>query len=113
MNNRTRGIVESNTVIWTTDYARDTFSNGLSDCGAIYTYKFHDRLIIRDNLISGFNGWKMSVGIYIDGYASNIKVYGNVVLNSGDSQSIRLYNDYSPNTGVEARNNLLMYNVVK
>lgn len=108
------GIVEHNEFGWSEDYLNNRNQYALMDCGAIYTYCRNARLIIRDNYVYNYQGMsEASSGIYIDGYAENVKVYRNTVVNC-KTTSIRFYrNENDVNLKYRrANNNLCAYNLV-
>lgn len=73
-------IIERNVIEYSDEYANNEFH--LGDCGAIYAYREASLLIVRDNIVLNYRGQSYTIGIYMDGYISNAKVYRNLIINT-------------------------------
>ena len=85
----------------------------LMDSGAIYTWTQNDEVIIRYNYIHDYTGAGDNRGIFCDDGANNLKLYGNVVLNTPNCYSIdsRMGKDQKEGFTNNA-NNFMAHNVV-
>ena len=108
------GIIEKNQMYFTPDYLKRRKGNVLMDSGAIYTWTQNDGVIIRYNYIHDYEGLGDNRGIFCDDGASNLKIYGNVILNTPNSYCIdlRSINDNAEGF-LNNANNLIAYNVVE
>lgn len=107
------GIIENNEIYYTADYFKNKQKYTIMDSGAIQLATQHDGTIIRYNYIHDYEGMKDNRGIFCDEGARNLKIYGNVILNTPNCYSIdsrrvnRGEQDSLNNTG-----NVVMYNIV-
>lgn len=108
-----KGIVERNELFFSSKYFSEVWKRMLMDSGAIYTWTQNDEVIIRNNYIHDYSGAGDNRGIFCDDGASNLKIYGNVLLNipncySIDSRKVKdSHKEYLCNA-----NNLIAYNIV-
>lgn len=86
--NYSGGIIEHNEIYFTPTYFADAWKHMLMDSGAIYTWTQNDNVIIRYNYIHDYTGSGDNRGIFCDDGANNLKIYGNVVLNTPNCYSI-------------------------
>lgn len=84
------GIVEYNDISYSTDFLENRKFNTLMDAGAIYLWTQNDEAVIRFNHIYNYKGRHSYRGIFCDDGTMNAKVYGNVIVNSGNSFAIDL-----------------------
>lgn len=84
-------IIEYNEVYFDNYAAKNRYKYGFGDLGGIYTYVNNYWLFIRHNYVHNLVGYREDaiVGIYIDGAASNVVIYGNLVLDC--NRSLTLY----------------------
>lgn len=85
---RISGVVEYNTLRYTSDYKNCKDQHTLMDGGAIYIFTQNDDTQIRYNYINGYTGMHDNRGIFCDDGASNLKIVGNVITNIDNSYSI-------------------------
>ena len=78
----TSGVIERNEFYMTEAFRKEP-SRTLMDCGAIYIGTMNKDLTVRNNYVHDFIGSKDYRGIFGDDGASNVQVYGNLVLNVG------------------------------
>lgn len=109
-----QGIVENNEMFFTPVYFSNYRKHTLMDSGAIYTWTQNDRAIIRYNYIHDYIGISDNRGIFCDDGASNVMIYGNIILNTPNSYGI----DSRKVKGNKADimynvNNFMSYNVVE
>ena len=83
-----KGIVENNELFYSPEYFVECWKYTVMDSGAIYTWTQNDDVIIRYNYIHDYEGAGDNRGIFCDDGASNLKIYGNIVLNTPNSYSI-------------------------
>jgi hypothetical protein len=82
-------IVEYNVVRQTDDYFVNKARHMVAmDAGAIDNAIFNDEAIIRHNIVCNYVGRGGNRGIYLDGGACNVYVYGNIIANTPNSHSI-------------------------
>lgn len=86
--NYSGGIIEHNEIYFTPTYFAEAWKHMLMDSGAIYTWTQNDNVIIRYNYIHDYTGAGDNRGIFCDDGANNLKIYGNVVLNTPNCYSI-------------------------
>ena len=79
-----QGIVEYNELYNTPEFRGNIANSPLMDGGGIYTWTIHTQSIIRFNVISGYFGMYGNRGIFCDDGTFNIKIYGNLILNSNN-----------------------------
>ena len=84
------GVVERNHIYYTPSYIEDKASWTLVDGGAIYLWSKNDGAIIRHNFIHDYEGMDSNRGIYCDDGTCYCSIYGNIILNIGNSYSIDL-----------------------
>ena len=109
-----KGIVEHNEMYYTPSYFNNKEKYTLMDGGAIYAWTQNDDVIIRYNYIHDYTGMGDNRGIFCDDGASNIKIYGNVILNVPNSYCIdsRRIKDYE--NGFENNaNNFVAHNIIE
>lgn len=82
------GIIEHNEIYFTPNYFAEAWKHMLMDSGAIYTWTQNDHVIIRYNYIRDYTGAGHNRGIFCDDGANNLKIYGNVILNTPNCYSI-------------------------
>lgn len=84
-------IIENNEVYFDAYAAKNRYKYGFGDVGGIYTYVNNYWLLIRRNYVHNLVGYRDDaiMGIYIDGGASNVVIYGNLVLDC--NRGINLY----------------------
>jgi len=108
-----QGIIEHNEIYYTPSYFSDYARHTLMDSGAIYTWTQNDDVLIRYNYIHNYNGAADNRGIFCDDGASNIKIYGNKIINTPNSYCIASRqvkdqrSDYQNNSY-----NLMAYNII-
>lgn len=109
----TRSIVEHNEIYYTSEYFKNKEKYTLMDGGAIYVWTLNDDAIIRYNYIHDYCGMEFYSGIYCDDGASNVNIYGNVIINTPDGYSIhsRMVKDLKEGFRNNA-NNLVANNVI-
>lgn len=78
---KSNGVVEDNTLLFTDSYINTISEDGLMDGGAIYISTINDKAIVRNNYINGFSGAGGNRGIFCDDGAMGYEIYGNVILN--------------------------------
>lgn len=83
------GVVEYNDISYSPSFQANS-SNTLMDAGAIYLWTQNDEAVIRYNHIYNYKGRHSYRGIFCDDGTMNAKVYGNVIVNSGNSYAIDL-----------------------
>ncbi len=86
--NYSGGIIEHNEIYFTPTYFAEAWKHMLMDSGTIYTWTQNDNVIIRYNYIHDYTGAGDNRGIFCDDGANNLKIYGNVVLNTPNCYSI-------------------------
>lgn len=86
--NYSGGIIEHNEIYFTPDYFTNAWKHMLMDSGAIYTWTQNDDVIVRYNYIHDYTGPGDNRGIFCDDGANNLKIYGNVVMNTPNCYSI-------------------------
>lgn len=107
------GIIENNEIYYTADFFKNKQKYTIMDSGAIQLATQHDATIIRYNYIHDYEGMKDNRGIFCDEGARNLKIYGNIIINTPNCYSIdsrrvnRGEQDSLNNTG-----NVVMYNIV-
>lgn len=108
-----KGIVEYNEMYYTSAYLSENWKYTLMDSGAIYTWTQNDEVIIRYNYIHDYIGMADNRGIFCDDGACNLKIYGNIVLNTPNGNSIdsRKVKDQHEEFTNNA-NNFMAYNIV-
>ena len=108
-----KGIVEHNEIYFTPIYLAENWKHMLMDSGAIYIWTQNDGVIIRYNYIHDYSGAGDNKGIFCDDGANNMKIYGNVVLNTPNSFAIdsRCVKDLQEGCMNNA-NNFMAYNIV-
>ena len=84
------GVVCGNEILQTPSVYEKAPMDGLMDSGAIYTYTYHDSVVIRDNFIHDINGPCDNRGIFCDDGAINVKILDNKVLHVANSYTIDL-----------------------
>ena len=91
-----RGIIEHNEIYYTPSYNANYWKHTLMDSGAIYSWTQNDGTIIRYNYIHDITGMWENRGIFCDDGASNMKIYGNIILNIRNNYCIdsRRVRDY-------------------
>ena len=100
-------IVEFNELYMTPEYRKSLACVPLFDGGAIYTWTKNSNTIIRHNFISGHSGGCDNRGIFCDDGTFNVKLYGNMIINTKNSYSIDLrYVDTRSKAGGPPINNL-------
>ena len=111
--NYSGGIIDHNEIYFSPDYFANAWKYMLMDSGAIYTWTQNDNAIIRYNYIHDYTGPGDNRGIFRDDGANNLKIYGNVVLNTPNSYSIdsRMSKDQKNGLANNA-NNFMANNVV-
>lgn len=107
------GIIEHNEIYFTPTYFAEAWKHTLMDSGAIYTWTQNDNVIIRYNYIHDYTGAGDNRGIFCDDGASNLKIYGNVIVNipncySIDSRAVKDFGKGYRNN----ENNFMAQNVV-
>lgn len=109
----TQGVIEKNELYFTPGYFANCLKYTLMDGGAIYTWSQNDGVSIRYNYIHDYNGAGDNRGILCDDGASNVIIYGNIVLNIPNSYCIdlRCLKDHTDNLNNNS-NNYLAENVV-
>ena len=108
-----KGIVEHNEMYYTPSYFNNKEKYTLMDGGAIYAWTQNDDVIIRYNYIHDYTGMGDNRGIFCDDGASNMNIYGNVILNVPNSYCIdsRRIKDYE--NGFENNaNNFVAHNII-
>lgn len=104
------GVVENNTLTYSSDYIKNIANYGIMDSGAIYLWTKNDGSIIRYNYIDGFSGAGDNRGIFCDDGASNFEIIGNVIVGIANSYCIdsrrcsKVEEKKTPNTGIEMSN---------
>ena len=109
----TGGIIEYNEFYYTPTYIAHKDKHTLMDSGAIYAWTQNDDVIIRYNYIHDYEGAGDNRGIFCDDGACNIKIYGNIVLNTPDGYSIDSRYVKDQRYGLKNNsNNFIAFNVV-
>jgi len=107
------GIIEYNEFYYTPTYIAHKDKHTLMDSGAIYAWTQNDDVIIRYNYIHDYEGAGDNRGIFCDDGACNIKIYGNIVLNTPDGYSIDSRYVKDQRYGLKNNsNNFIAFNVV-
>lgn len=108
-----KGIIEHNEIYFTPTYFSEVWKHTLMDSGAIYTWTQNDEVIIRYNYIHDYSGAGDNRGMFCDDGACNLKIYGNVVLNTPNCYSIDARRSKDQHEGfTNNANNFMAYNVV-
>ena len=108
------GIIEYNEIYYTPKYLSQKEKHTLMDSGTIYVWTQNDDVIIRYNYIHDYEGMCDNRGIFCDDGANNLKIYGNVILNTPNSYSIDSRYVADQQAGfANNSNNLIAYNVVE
>ena len=107
------GIIEHNEAYYTPEYFANGWQHNLMDSGVIYTWTQNDDVLIRYNYIHNYNGAADNRGIFCDDGASNIKIYGNIVINTSNSYCIasRQVKDKRPDYQNNSYN-FMAYNII-
>lgn len=107
------GIIEHNEICFSPKYFHNALKHMLMDSGTIYTWTQNDDVIIRYNYIHDYTGAADNRGVFCDDGASNVKIYGNVILNIPNSYSIdsRAIKDFGRGFRNNA-NNFMAQNIV-
>lgn len=85
------GIIEDNEIFYDKDYFESFFDHTLMDSGAIYVSTRNDNTIIRFNYIHDYIGLKDNRGIFCDTGTQNTHIYGNIILNVPNSNTIEIW----------------------
>ena len=114
-----RGVAEYNEIYYTDDYIQTKDEYTMMDAGAIYFYTQNEQAIVRYNKIYNYTGMYGNTGAYLDDGASNVILYGNVIVRIlGD---FKIYSrrapvdenpKYSWNIKTSNSGNVILYNVV-
>ena len=98
-----KGIIEYNEIFFSSEYYSNFWKYMLMDSGAIYTWTKNDDVIMRYNYIHDYIGAGDNRGVFCDDGASNLNIYGNIIINIPNSYCIdsRLVKDQN----AEVRNN--------
>ena len=88
MENKPKGIVENNVLVYTDDWMRNVWKHTIMDSGAIYLWTKNKGTIVRYNVIKNYGGAKDNRGIFCDDGAFNIELYGNVITGVTNSYCI-------------------------
>lgn len=108
-----KGIIEHNEIYFSPIYFAENWKYMLMDSGAIYTWTQNDEVIIRYNYIHDYAGAGDNRGMFCDDGANNLKIYGNIVLNTPNSYSIDLRYVKDQHDGfTNNANNFMAYNIV-
>jgi hypothetical protein len=111
--NETEGIIENNYIKLSDKYVAESYKHCLMDQGSIYVYCEVEKLIIRHNIIINSTGQYQNNGIMIDGYASNCKILGNLVIGTNSRGICRSILSYKSNDNeTKAVNNFIMNNII-
>ena len=105
-----QGVIEHNEMYYTQTYFNNKDKYTLMDGGAIYTWCQNDGTIIRYNYIHDFTGMCDNRGIFCDDGASNISIYGNVILNTPNSYCIDLRRVKDHKASLKNNSNNIMAN---
>ena len=81
MEHPSSGIIEYNHIFYDKEHFENAWKYTIMDSGAIYVWTQNGNTIIRYNYIHDYTGMRQNRGIYLDDGASNVSVYGNVVMN--------------------------------
>ena len=110
---QSKGIIEHNEVFFSQEYFANSWKHMLMDSGAIYVWTQNDGVVIRNNYIHDYVGAGDNRGVFCDDGANNLKIYGNVILNTPNSYSIdsRYIKDQKEGFNNNA-NNFMANNVV-
>lgn len=119
MDNPSKGIVEKNHLYYDTEHFNNVWKYTIMDSGAIYVWTQNEECIVRYNYIHDYTGMRQNRGIYCDDGASNVKIYGNVVMNIPNWHAIdsrRVPGTEKANNPISHSernnvNNVVMYNV--
>lgn len=84
----TSGVVEDNEIFLSQSFLEAPVTRTLMDSGGIYVWTMNRSVTIRRNYIHDIDGAKDNRGIFGDDGASNVTVYGNLVLGVRNSFSI-------------------------
>ena len=111
------GIVENNHLWYSEEYKKNRLDHSLIDSGAIYTWTKNNSAIVRYNFIHDYNGMGSNRGVYCDDGAKNVKIYGNIVMDIENGNTIDCRSsssltkvdksDKTNNTG-----NVMIYNLI-
>jgi hypothetical protein len=108
-----KGIVEYNEMYYTSAYLSENWKHTLMDSGAIYTWTQNDEVIIRYNYIHDYVGMADNRGVFCDDGACNLKIYGNIILNTPNGYSIDSRKVKDQHEGfTNNANNVMAYNIV-
>lgn len=83
-------IIERNLIRYSKEYKNNYHTHTLADGGAIYIGPQCTRGIIRNNVIEDIIGIHSNRGIFLDDGAKNLAIYGNMIINTGNSYDIDL-----------------------
>ena len=112
-NKESTGIIEHNEMYYTPNYFKNKSKHTLMDSGAIYSWTQNDGTIIRYNYIHDYVGMGDNRGIFCDDGASNLKIYGNIILNTPNSYSIDSRFAKDKKEGVRCNvNNFIASNII-
>lgn len=114
-----KGIVEYNHMYYDKQYFVEAWKHTIMDSGAIYIWTQNEGAIIRYNYIHDYTGMVWNRGIFCDDGAHHVAIYGNVVVNIPNSNSIdsrRVAGTESANNNISHSrinniNNVIMYNI--
>lgn len=107
-------IIERNEIRLSNDYTDNYFVNTLADGGGIYTGPQCTWGIIRNNVIENIKGIHSNRGIFLDDGAKNLAIYGNLIMNTGNSYDIdlRYCNTFSRDIPDHNNNNCIFQNIM-
>ena len=86
--NPCNGVIENNTLLYTSEYMASIDNYGIMDGGAIYLWTKNDGAIIRNNAIQNYSGAGDNRGIFCDDGAYNFEIYENLITGISNSYCI-------------------------
>ena len=107
-------IIERNIIRQSKDFTDNYLQNTLADGGGIYIGPQCKQGVIRNNVVENIKGIHSNRGVFLDDGVKNLAIYGNLIVNVGNSYDIdlRYCKTYSQGIPDHNTNNSMFDNIL-